>query len=315
MSTNCSGTSSAVNFPSDSKVTKRPFAEIIASALPASRSAPDEVRLTRIVVSSSRSRTKASRDRFPSPATMSSAPESNATYLPSQEMVGGSPLAVAPSEMSPPNVSTLIRSNSPVARVQTNTSLCPLPSSGTRSDASETNATNSPFAETEGASLEASGSVPSGSTLTHAVFPDDSLWMNTSLSLPTSVPPNLPTDPKTTHSPSGEIHGSRLYPFTSPPLNLTLTLAVVPAVMSRTKTSLSALPSLATRLVASDSNATREPSAERELPVLIPPRAWASAESMLTRLVLPVEVSCTNTSVSPFVSPVTRLEAFDWNAT
>ena len=45
------------------------------------------------------------------------------------------------------------------------------------------------------------------------------------------------------------------------------------------------------------------------------PLAWAPPEATLTRMVVPVRRSRTKTSGRPFVSPSTRLEAYEVNIT
>ena len=66
----------------------------------------------------------------------------------------------------------------------------------------------------------------------------------------------------------------------------TLTITVVPSVRSRRKTSPALLVSPATRLLATEVNATKRPSslmAASKLPLV----AWASLLSTLTRSVVP----------------------------
>src|SRR5204862_455509 len=91
-------------------------------------------------------------------------------------------------------------------------------------------------------------------------------------------------------------------------------VVVVETGRSWTNTSYVPLVSPATRLVAVPWNATKPPSAERAAPEL-GPFPWVPSEATLTRSVVPVCRSCTNTSVLPFVSPATRLVAALWNAT
>src|SRR5205085_986013 len=98
------------------------------------------------------------------------------------------------------------------------------------------------------------------------------------------------------------------------PCESTLTRLVLPALRSRTKTSLTAFVSPATRLLATESKATKRPSAEiagRK----VAPLPCAPCESTLTRLVLPVLRSRTKTSLTAFVSPATRLLADERKAT
>src|SRR4028119_2025892 len=84
--------------------------------------------------------------------------------------------------------------------------------------------------------------------------------------------------------------------------------------MSRTKMSLLLLVSPGTRLEASEENATNLPSAEMEgLLESVFPRL--PAESTETRVVVLVRVSRTKMSLLLVVSPGTRLEEFEENAT
>ena len=83
---------------------------------------------------------------------------------------------------------------------------------------------------------------------------------------------------------------------------------VVETARSWTNTSYAPFASPATRLVAVLWNATKPPSAERTGPAL-EPFPWVPPEATLTRSVVPVCRSRTNTSVAPFVSPATRLVA------
>src|SRR5687767_8561201 len=85
---------------------------------------------------------------------------------------------------------------------------------------------------------------------------------------------------------------------------------------SRRKTSFTLLlsPPPASRLLAADSNTTNRPSAlipGRKLPLL----PCAPSVATLTRSVWPVPRSRTKMSVTPFVSPFTRLEESDSKAT
>jgi hypothetical protein len=106
------------------------------------------------------------------------------------------------------------------------------------------------------------------------------------------------------------IAGSQLLLFPCPPALDTLTRVVVPVCRSCTNTSSLPLVSPATRVDAVEENATRRPSAlmagVQLRPFPCPPRL-----DMLTRDVVPVCRSCTNTSKFPLVSPATRLEAAD----
>src|SRR2546429_563179 len=91
-------------------------------------------------------------------------------------------------------------------------------------------------------------------------------------------------------------------------------VVVVETAWSWTNTSYAPFASPATRLVALLWNATKPPSAERAGPALAS-FPWVPSEAPLTRSVVPVCRSWTNTSVAPFVSPATRLVAALWNAT
>src|SRR5438552_3012338 len=121
-----------------------------------------------------------------------------------------------------------------------------------------------------------------------------------------------------TKLPSAEMAGAKnpakLSSFACVPVEDTLTRFVVPVIRSWTKTSTAPLVSRPTRLVASLENATKRPSAEMAGVKLVP-FASAPAEEMLTRSVVPVSRSRTNTSVTPLVSPGTRLVASLGNVT
>ena len=130
------------------------------------------------------------------------------------------------------------------------------------------------------------------------------------------------SDSKATKRPSGLIDGAPLSLLASPPAVSTETRTVLgvhpaaPAQVSRTKTSKTALVSPATRLMASDSKATKRPSALIEgLPLPVTPMASAPVLLTETRIVLgaqpvaPMHVSCTKISLMPLVSTATRLVA------
>src|SRR6478609_10520582 len=74
------------------------------------------------------------------------------------------------------------------------------------------------------------------------------------------------------------------------------------------------LVSPASRLVASDANATHRPSSEMDGKEL-GPSPCAPLSATLMRATCFVRLSRTNTSVVPLVSPGTRLLASEWNAT
>src|SRR5438034_7885969 len=89
---------------------------------------------------------------------------------------------------------------------------------------------------------------------------------------------------------------------------------VCPVVRSCTKMSLTPFVPPGTRLVAYEAKATNCPSAESEgLKLLSLP--WVPAESTDTRTVCPVVRSCTKASLTPFVSPGTRLLATEAKVT
>src|SRR5437762_4951613 len=125
-------------------------------------------------------------------------------------------------------------------------------------------------------------------------------------------------DSKATKRPSALIEGLPLEPLPSVPALLTLTRSVVPVHRSRTNTSCHPLVSPATRLVESEVKATKRPSAliAGPSPVSLLPRFPSfPALSTLTRSVVPVRRSWTNTSGRPLVSPGTRLDAPETKAT
>src|SRR3954447_1251686 len=98
-------------------------------------------------------------------------------------------------------------------------------------------------------------------------------------------------------------------PFAWAPWAPTLTRLVVPVLRSRTKTSVRRLVSSGTRLVASDSKATKRPDAEiagPKLPGLSwgPPLAWSPLELTLTRSVASPAHACVP-PVTPAISPST----------
>src|SRR2546425_658529 len=111
-----------------------------------------------------------------------------------------------------------------------------------------------------------------------------------------------------TKPPSAERTGPALESFPWVPPEATLTRSVVPVCRSWTNTSVAPFVSRATRLVAVLWKATKRPSAERTGPAL-KPSPWLPPDATLTRSVVPVCRSWTNTSVAPFVSPGARLVA------
>ncbi len=85
--------------------------------------------------------------------------------------------------------------------------------------------------------------------------------------------------------------------------------------MSRTKTSHVPLTSPGTRFVANDSNTTKRPFGVMPRALWLGPLPWPPPEETLTRIVFPVPRSRSKMSVTVFVSPCTRSEAFDSNTT
>src|SRR5438445_6238564 len=156
---------------------------------------------------------------------------------------------------------------------------------------------------------------PWESTLTRLVLPVLRSRAKTSLTVFVSPPTRLfATELNATKRPSAEIAGTQLAPFPCAPWEATLTRLVLPALRSRTNTSLAPFVSPPTRLLALDRNATKRPSAEIGAAKLSP-LACAPWELTLTRVVLPVLRSRTKTSPTAFVSPPTRLVAVESKAT
>ena len=108
--------------------------------------------------------------------------------------------------------------------------------------------------------------------------------------------------------------GAPLQLSDSEPSDATLTRSVAPVERSYTNTSDIPFVSPATKFEASELNATNRPSSLKTGCPL-----WLSAsvpsDATLTRSVAPVERSYTNTSDIPFVSPATKFEASELNAT
>src|SRR6266550_2456689 len=132
---------------------------------------------------------------------------------------------------------------------------------GIRFEASEANATNRPSPLIDGPRLAPSAGVASNPTLTSLVWPVSRSRTNTS-SNPLVSPGTRFVAPEVnaTKRPSALTDGSRLKPSACLPLLLTLTRSVLPLARSRTKTSIAALVSPPTRLVAIESKATTSPS-------------------------------------------------------
>src|SRR5437870_2793555 len=195
------------------------------------------------------------------------------------------------------------------ARSWTNTSYAPFASPATRLVAVPWNATKPPSAERAAPALGPFPWVPSEATLTRSVVPVCRSWTNTSVAPFVSPATRLVAVPwNATKPPSAERAGPALKPFPWVPSEATLTRSVVPVCRSWTNTSVAPFVSPATRLVAVSWNATKRPSAERTGPAL-KPFPWLPPDATLTRSVVPVCRSWTNTSVAPFVSPATRLVA------
>src|SRR5947208_3247239 len=190
-------------------------------------------------------------------------------------------------------------------------SLAPFVSPATRLFANEVNATNRPSAEIDGGKLVSLPCVPCEATLTRLVLPALRSRTNPSpapfLSPATSL---LAHDRNATNRPSAEIDAAKLSPLACAPWESTLTRWVLPVLRSRTKTSPTPFVSPFTSWAADDPKATKRPSAEIATPMLsrLP---CAPLELTLTRVVLPVLRSRTKTSVTPFVSPATRLAAYE----
>ena len=94
---------------------------------------------------------------------------------------------------------------------------------------------------------------------------------------------------------------------------LRLMRSVVPFCTSRTNTSGSPFVSPATRFVAADVKATYRPSSLIDGSVLAP--SGGAPAPRLTSCVVPLAWSRTKMSLTPSVSPATRLSAVDSNAT
>ncbi len=126
--------------------------------------------LNLIVVPVTRSRRKASSTPLVSPATRSVPWDGKATYRPSPLMWTEPKL---PKFASPPDASTLTRVVVPVTTSRTNVSDTSFASPGTRSEATDVNATYRPSSETEFSviPLPPFASPPKMSTLTRVVVP------------------------------------------------------------------------------------------------------------------------------------------------
>src|SRR5215217_499771 len=128
----------------------------------------------------------------------------------------------------------------------------------------------------------------------------------------------LAFDSKATERPSPEIDAKREASSPTAPLGPLARLInwVVSVCRSRTKTSVTPFPSTALRLLASDSKATKRPSAEIEgLDELPSPPGPVAPPVRLTSLISPVRRSRRKTFETPLLSKRLRLSASDWKAT
>lgn len=145
---------------------------------------------------------------------------------------------------------------------RTKTSLTRLVSLGTRLEAAEVNATTRPLPSRSSPQLESLACVPSAPRLTRRIMPVRRSLTNTSPSSFVSSGTRLAEpEPNAMERPSSLIAGGENPPIACAPSNATLTRVVVPVWRSCTKMSPVPLVSSATRLVASDWNATNRPSA------------------------------------------------------
>jgi hypothetical protein len=119
-----------------------------------------------------------------------------------------------------------------------------------------------------------------------------------------------------TNLPPAENAGCELSPpIPWAPVEPTDTREVVLVHRSRTNTSASPFVSPRTRFDACDTKATNLPPGDNAVSKLLTLSGWAPVELTDTLVVAPVRRSRTNTSTSPSVSPGTRLEAYEANAT
>jgi len=250
--------------------------------------------------------TKASETPFVSAGTRLEAPEANATNEPSLlswRKSGLGPFA------SPPELSTLARSVSPVARWWTKMSVEAFVSLGTRFVAKEKKAIVFPSSLMEGAPLSEFPCPPALSTLTSSVLPVVRSWTKTSFAPLLSFGTRFEErEVNATKRPSPLIEGSRLSEFPSLPELSTLTRSVVPVSRSWTKTSKAPFVSFGTRFEEVELNVTKRPSSLMD-PMELPPFPSAPELSTLTRSVVPVKRSWTKASDWPFMSPGTNPEA------
>ena len=124
-----------------------------------------------------------------------------------------------------------------------------------------------------------------------------------------------PAEKNATMHPSALIAGGNWAPSeASVPSGPRLIRTVFPVTLSCTNTSNQPFVSSGTRFVASERNATNRPSA-LIAGYELGPLASLPSLATLTRVVLPVLRSWTNTSHMPLSSCATRLEAYDVNAT
>jgi hypothetical protein len=272
---------------------------------------PSEDTLMSVVVPATRSRRNTLRHPCVSSGTRFVAIEAKATYRPSREIVA-SQLVPLPCR---PVLAMLTLDVVAALRSYTNWSSTPFVSWGTRLVAAEPYVTNLPLPEIEGSVLRRSASLPVDERLTRRRVP--LARSQTKMSWARLRSPRTRFEAwewKTMTPPSSEMAGSALTAFPCTAERATLTNLVTPCQRSLTKTSVSPLSSLPTRLEAIETNATNRPlqdtvgSVLRAFPCL--PR-----EDRLIRVVFPLIRSCRKTSSTPFVSPGTRLRASDWKAT
>ena len=219
-----------------------------------------------------------------------------------------------------PSDATLTRSTVSVSRSYTKTSNAPFVSPGTRLEADESNATNRPL------ELIVIGRaiplfmplpwVPSDATLTRSTVSASRSYTNTSEVSFVSPGTKLEAhELKATNRPSELIDGYQLPPLPSVPSDATLTRSTVSVSRSYTKTSNAPFVSPGTRFDAEELNATNRPSALIDSSLSLSSFPSDPSDATLTRSTVSVPRSYTKTSDTPFVSPGTRFEADDTNAT
>src|SRR6266511_2211388 len=206
--------SSATSGDDDSKLTKRPSAEIDAIVLENVPCASSQLSDASTVVDVVRSRTNVSAAAVPlvSALTRFEANEWKATYRPSADSARTAnavcrvqlfELGCAPADP------TEIRSVVPAATSRAKTSVKPFVSSATRFDAHDVKATTFPLAEIDGARLRPFGWAPSLPTETRVVVPAVTSRAYTSVVLFVSSAASAPCASNATKRPSSEIDGAR----------------------------------------------------------------------------------------------------------